>query len=426
MNATRSGIACFAVGITLLLFAAPASAMVPALAPIADMTLAEGATATQALSATDADGDPLFFQRTLGPAYMVVRTLDPGTGAATGEIELAPGYGDAAVATPAAVRVSDGVFLSNVRAFMITVIHVNHAPSADPGGPYDGVPLVAIAFDGTGSSDPDGDALTYSWTFGDLESAVGPTPYHAYAASGAYDVELTVSDGSLTATAGTTATIADILPARAFTWGRNRVMRLIREKIWSVEIEPIAGDYDNADVDLASIRMKSQGTGSVSEIPVVASKTTIGRDMDLNGIQELTAAFANDDLRALFSGLKGTHTVPVTVEGEVTSGGVFRARVDVLILAPGASLAASISPNPFNPTGVLTFETPVTGPVAVRVFDAQGRLVRTLIETALPAGSHQAVLDGRDGQGRALPSGVYFYRVEAAGETMTGRFAISK
>src|SRR5439155_20209752 len=43
----------------------------------------------------------------------------------------------------------------------------NHAPTAMVGGPYSGTAGTATSFDGSGSSDPDNDALTYRWTFGD-------------------------------------------------------------------------------------------------------------------------------------------------------------------------------------------------------------------------------------------------------------------
>jgi PKD repeat protein len=56
---------------------------------------------------------------------------------------------------------------------------------------------LACSFDGTASSDPDGDALSYSWAFGDGSTASGATTSHTYAAGGTYTATLTVSDGSL-------------------------------------------------------------------------------------------------------------------------------------------------------------------------------------------------------------------------------------
>ena len=71
----------------------------------------------------------------------------------------------------------------------------NSAPVADVGGPYAGETGVAITFDGSGSSDVDGDALTYTWDFGDGATGDGEMPMHSYAAAGTYTVTLVVSDG---------------------------------------------------------------------------------------------------------------------------------------------------------------------------------------------------------------------------------------
>jgi PKD repeat protein len=86
----------------------------------------------------------------------------------------------------------------------IAVAPTNRAPLADPGGPYSGDTGAEIRFDGSASSDPDGDALMYSWDFGDRTTGTGATPTHSYAAAGVYEVSLIVSDGQLDSVAATT------------------------------------------------------------------------------------------------------------------------------------------------------------------------------------------------------------------------------
>jgi len=107
---------------------------------------------------------------------------------------------------PVTLVVNDGTADStpSVTSAEITEPVVNAPPRANPGGPYTGQPNVAVAFDGTGSSDPNGDSLTYSWDFGDGSMGTGPTPTHIYAADGVYEIGLTVNDGQLDSAIGTT------------------------------------------------------------------------------------------------------------------------------------------------------------------------------------------------------------------------------
>jgi len=85
-----------------------------------------------------------------------------------------------------------------------------------------------------------------------------------------------------------------------------------------------------------------------------------------------------------------------------------------------------VHPNPFNPSAQFTFDLPRPGPFTLRVHDLRGRVVRTVAEGTIPAGTHTATWNGRDDDGRALPSGTYVIRLEADGRTTTQRATLLK
>lgn len=70
-------------------------------------------------------------------------------------------------------------------------------------------------------------------------------------------------------------------------------------------------------------------------------------------------------------------------------------------------------PNPFNPQTTLRYEIPQSSHVDLKIFNIQGRLVRTLVNEDKPAGSYQTKWDGKSDEGILQASGVYFYRLEA-------------
>src|SRR5262249_57488609 len=112
---------------------------------------------------------------------------------------------------------NDGQGGSGTAATGITVSNVNRAPVSNPGGPYSGLMNVPVNFDGSGSSDPDGDALTYAWNFGDGMTGTGVSPSHTYLAGGTFTVALTVTDNGTppqSGSASTTAAITPVLDAR--------------------------------------------------------------------------------------------------------------------------------------------------------------------------------------------------------------------
>jgi hypothetical protein len=94
-------------------------------------------------------------------------------------------------------------------------------------------------------------------------------------------------------------------------------------------------------------------------------------------------------------------------------------------VSPGTGAAAAKislaqnAPNPFSSTTSLSFSLPQSGPVSLSVYDVSGRLVSTLVDRPMDAGTHQVVWDGRDSGGSVVANGVYMLRLQAGGETLT-------
>jgi len=92
----------------------------------------------------------------------------------------------------------------------------------------------------------------------------------------------------------------------------------------------------------------------------------------------------------------------------------------------GAVVAAEYAlsqnyPNPFNPTTAITFSLRDAGTVAIKVFDVTGHDVATLVSGHMTAGSHTVSFDAS-----ALPSGLYFYRLQAGDFTATRKMVLMK
>lgn len=90
----------------------------------------------------------------------------------------------------------------------------DRAPVAALSGPSTGVEGAALTFDASGSTDPDGDALTYAWTFGDGSTATGASATHTYVDNGTFTVTVTVTDSyGAASTATRTVAVSNAAPA---------------------------------------------------------------------------------------------------------------------------------------------------------------------------------------------------------------------
>jgi endonuclease I len=92
--------------------------------------------------------------------------------------------------------------------------------------------------------------------------------------------------------------------------------------------------------------------------------------------------------------------------------------------APLHAMLRAASPNPFSTRTTLVYDLPRTTHVSLRIYDASGRVVRSLVAGAVQeAGRHVFEWDGRDNTGAATATGLYFSRLEADGRSDVKRIA---
>jgi len=125
----------------------------------------------------------------------------------------------------------------------------------------------------------------------------------------------------------------------------------------------------------------------------------------------------------------------VIVTNSKRSGGVQGYTLDVLdetgavgapviLAAADRLMQAAPAPNPMHDAARVTFALPRAHRATVRILDVAGRVVRTLVDGNLPAGTHDVTWDGRDAAGRTVAAGVYWSRVESDGASVTRKLTV--
>ncbi|MBI5265774.1 MAG: T9SS type A sorting domain-containing protein [candidate division Zixibacteria bacterium] len=96
---------------------------------------------------------------------------------------------------------------------------------------------------------------------------------------------------------------------------------------------------------------------------------------------------------------------------------------------PGPSIPTGFAlmgnyPNPFNPTTTIEYSLERTHEVQLVIYNTLGRRVRRLVDQVQPHGVHRVGWDARDDEGRAVASGVYFYRLSVGEEARVGKMVL--
>lgn len=94
---------------------------------------------------------------------------------------------------------------------------------------------------------------------------------------------------------------------------------------------------------------------------------------------------------------------------------------EVSTVYPNALSLFQNYPNPFNASTTIEYSLPEEAVVTIQIYDILGRRIETLVSGKQPAGTHTIVWEAAD-----VPSGVYFYRIEAGKYSQTQKCVLLK
>ena len=354
------------------------------------------------------------------------------------------------------LTVTDAGGLTHVASVKISVFRLpppsNRPPGADAGGDqtlecvaHDGA---TVTLDGSGSSDPDGDPITFTWRE-DGTIIAGPTSEAAVNITlslGVHTIELTVDDGI----AGTDTDEVEIIiedttpPILKVEAGRRRLWppdltyrKIKRSKFFSGVLDICDANISDDSVVITSVSSDEPEIGendTPDDIIINGScrkvKLRAERQQGGNG-RVYTINLGVLDA----SGNLGTAAYQVYVPIEKKGGAIDDGPVyTVAGCTPAPSLLAQVQtlgsdtpavsktieevppefvleqnyPNPFNPVSTIAFALPESRKVTLVIYDVLGRRVDTLVDRRMEAGRYEVTWDAS-----RLPSGMYLYRITA-------------
>lgn len=225
-----------------------------------------------------------------------------------------------------------------------------------------------LTFNGSTSSDPDGQITKYEWNFGDNATSTQAIATHAYGQAGVYNFTLTVTDDK---------------GATGQTGGQITVTGAPQSRLTA---NPTNGSVAANNAQNITVTYNAQGLGE--------GNYTGQLDIRSNGGNRIIP------VRILVS-----NSVSVNEESEL----------------PAAFALSQNYPNPFAANGSfgeletsIRFALPQESDVKLVVMDLNGRELATLVAGKKAAGEHVAQWEGRDDRGNRVASGIYFYRLTIA------------
>ena len=439
-----------------------------------------GTTLNLNVSASDPDGDAI---ASLTATSVPGAVFAAGSGNTTGTLTWTPGAADVGTRT---VRFTATNALSGVESTSVSVSPPNQPPvPALSVSPATGNAPLAVTANASGSADPDGSVASFTFNFGDgtiLGPQSGATATHAYAA-GTWTLAVTVTDNQGATAVKSAPVMVAWTPSQpnlvgnasfeidASGWNAYSTATLLRvaggfDGSWELQMTGPAtlssfgcNDAPNwvASVPAAGTRyrctafVRSESASGTAKLQVreYSGATKLGglfsQGVVLSPAWQMVtvdytsvAAGSSLDLQVLDFPLAASEVfitddisiydiTGMALKQADAAQGVQAAADPNPDLRGRAPLVGIVSPSPLRSASTLSFVTSRPGPLRVTLFDVTGRRVRSVLDEAeAPAGFHVAMVDGKDDHGRALGSGLYFYRIRALEGVSGGRIVIAR
>jgi hypothetical protein len=192
-----------------------------------------------------------------------------------------------------------------------------------------------------------------------------------------------------------------------------------------------SGDLDVKDIDVATLLL--EGVAPLRHGYEDVGTAFTGEACDCrpegeDGIKDLTLKFPAPEVVAALGEVTDGEDRVLTLTGNFMDGSSFEASDCMRIRANGNGHGRDGALGPPHATGVtftvlnrgpgqglrITYSLPEAAPVTLTVYDVAGRMVQRLVSSVEPAGSHTV-----DWSPEGVSNGIYFYRLDAAGRSVT-------
>ena len=199
-------------------------------------------------------------------------------------------------------------------------------------------------------------------------------------------------------------------------------------RLKETSVGPLFTDYDVLDVRWAlpnatsNVSIVGSGTYRVGGEFAIQQQMVLNLSVNGGAVQHFDSGLVPGE--SIFPDIKiklSLHQEEACVDTvlQVIAGPITTTSADAGDAVPGIR---AVGPNPFRESALLLLSLSRPDPVAVEVFDLQGRMVRRLSsEQPMPPGVHPILWDGRADDGQECPAGVYFVRANLDGERFVAR-----